>query len=362
MTSGQAPLKFLLLLALLFTLLNAFKPVCIDDALYYYHAQQVSRHPLDPYGFTVFWNDRPQPAVENLAPVLMQYWWALAIRLFGQHPFWWKLWLFPYALLLVWSLHSLLRRFADRSEMTLTWMVILSPVFLPSFNLMLDVPVAALILCAIVVFLRAAERESLALAVAAGLVGGIAAQTKYNGLVAVGVILYHAFLFKRYRQALVAAVVAGTFFLSWEVFIYLSSGRSHFLAQSETYGSVNLLAKYAYLAWPLVTIMGAVAPFFTLLGLTALGARKKTIVMAAVAIAAGFILIAFVPQRFQAVGQNTQFTIAHVVFSVFGVGCFVSLLLVIRRLTDSGGKLTNIAKSWAEHRIEWFLAGWWLLE
>jgi hypothetical protein len=356
-----AVLSRLLTLALLFTLLNAFKPLCIDDALYYYHAQQISTRPLNPYGFTVFWNDRPEPAVQNLAPVLMQYWWAIGIRLFGQHPFWWKVWLFPYALLLAFCLHSLLRRFAGRYEMILTWMVILSPVFLPSFNLMLDVPAAALILCAIVIFLRASQRDSLLLAAAAGLVAGIAAQTKYNGLVAVGVMLYHAFLFKRYRQGLVAALVAVAFFLSWESFIYLSAGRSHFLAQSQTYGSVNLIAKYVYLAWPIVTIMGAVAPFFTLLAFVALGVRRKTVVIAAIAIALGFLLIAFAPDRFQVWGHNKQIMLAHVVFSVFGIGFFASLLLVIRRLTRISGKL-NYLQDWSAYRVEWFLAGWWLLE
>lgn len=362
MTSGHASLKSLLILAFLFTLLNAFKPVCVDDALYYYHAQQISTHPLDPYGFTIFWNDRPEPAVQNLAPVLMQYWWAIGIKLFGPHPFWWKVWLFPYALLLVFSLHSLLRRFAAGYDMLLTWMVVLSPVFLPSFNLMLDVPAAALILFAIVIFLRASESKSLLLAAAAGLVAGIAAQTKYNGLVAVGVMLYHAFLFKRYRQGLVAALVAAAFFLSWETFIYLSAGRSHFLAQSQTYGSVNLLAKYAYLAWPIVTIMGAVAPFLTLVGFTALGVRKKTIVIAAVTIAVGFLLIAFAPERFQAWGHNKQLTLAHIVFSVFGVVFFATLLFVIRQLTQISASVMDSVKSWTKYRTEWFLAGWWLLE
>jgi hypothetical protein len=362
MPVATAVLFRLFALALLFTLLNAFKPLCIDDTLYHYHAEQIAQHPLDPYGFTIFWNDRPEPAVQVLAPVLRQYWWAIGIKVFGQHPFWWKIWLFPYGLLLVFSLHSLLRTFVGRYEMTLTWMVILSPVFLPSFNLMIDVPAAGLILFAIVVFLRASERESLPLAAAAGLIAGIAAQTKYNGLVAAGVMLYHAFLFKRYRLGLVAAAVAGAFFLSWEVFIYLSAGRSHFLAQSQTYGSVNLLAKYVYLAWPIVTIMGAVAPFFTLLAFVALGVRKKTIVVAAIAVALGFLLIAFAPDRFQVWDPNKQITLAHVVFSVFGIGFFASLLLVIRRLTHISGKLKNYLKDWSEYRIEWFLAGWWLLE
>jgi len=362
MTVNSIPVTRLLALALLFTLLNAFKPLCIDDTLYHYHAEQIAQHPLNPYGFTIFQNDRPEPAVQALAPVLMQYWWAIAIRIFGQHPFWWKVWNFPYALLLVFSLYSLLRRFAGRYEMALTWMVILSPVFLPSFNLMLDVPAAALILLALVIFLRASERESLPLAAVAGLVAGVAAQTKYNGLVVAGVMLYHALVFKRYRAAIVAASVAGAFFLSWEAFIYLSAGRSHFLAQSQTYGSVNLMAKYVYLAWPMVTIMGAVAPFVTLLALIAFGMRTKETVLAAAAIVLGFALIAFVPERFQSWGQSQDVTLAHVIFSIFGISFFTALLCVIARLIQIPGKLKSYLQEWSAYRVELFLAGWWLIE
>ena len=362
MTVNSIPVTRLLVLALLFTVLNACKPLCIDDALYHQHAEQIAQHPLHPYGFRIFQNDRPEPAVQALAPVLMQYWWAIGIKIFGQHPFWWKVWLFPYALILVVSLYSLLRRFAGRYEMTLTWMVILSPVFLPSFNLMLDVPAAALILLALVIFLRASERNSLPLAAVAGLIAGIASQTKYNGLVAPGVMLYHAFVFKRYRLALVAASIAGAFFLSWEVFIYLSAGRSHFLAQSQTYGSVNLLAKYVYLAWPIVTIMGAVAPFFTLLAFIALGLRKKATILASIVVALGFMLIAFAPERFQAWGQNKQITLAHVIFSLFGICFFAGMLFVIARLIQIPGKLKEYLNEWPTYRIELFLAGWWLME
>ncbi|MEA2204523.1 MAG: hypothetical protein QOE77_1299 [Blastocatellia bacterium] len=362
MIVNSIPVTRLLALAVLFTALNAFKPVCIDDAFYHYHAEQIAHHPLDPYGFRIFQNDRPEPAVQALAPVMMQYWWAIGIRIFGQHPFWWKVWLFPYALLLVFSLHSLLRRFAGRHEMTLTAMLVLSPVFLPSFNLMLDVPSAALILFALGIFLRASDRESLGLAAVAGLVAGIAAQTKYNGLVAPVVMLLYAILFKRIRLGIVAAVVAGAFFLLWEGFIFSSAGRSHFLAQSQTYGSVNLMAKYAYLSWPLVTIMGAVAPFFALLALIALGIRRTWTVVAAMVIAVGFLLIAFAPTGFQEWGGHKQFTLAHVIFSAFGICFFAGLLFVIKRLLLNAATLRSTLNNLAEYKFELFLTGWWLLE
>ena len=82
-----------------YTLINAFKPLTIDDTHYHSVAAQVAQHPLDPYGYAAFWWANPEVANEVLAPPLLPYYWAPAIRLFGERPFLWKLWLFPIAVL-----------------------------------------------------------------------------------------------------------------------------------------------------------------------------------------------------------------------------------------------------------------------
>ena len=48
--------------------------------------------------------------------------------------------------------------------MPLVWMTVLSPVFLPGFNLMLDVPAMALSLAALSLFITACQRDSLKVA------------------------------------------------------------------------------------------------------------------------------------------------------------------------------------------------------
>ncbi|MBI4574163.1 MAG: hypothetical protein HY713_12890 [candidate division NC10 bacterium] len=57
--------------ATLLTLLNRVKPLYIDAAAYYRYAAQIAEHPLDPYGFEVYWSQRPQPAMEVLVPPLL---------------------------------------------------------------------------------------------------------------------------------------------------------------------------------------------------------------------------------------------------------------------------------------------------
>jgi hypothetical protein len=298
---------------------------------------------------------------------MMPYWWAIAIRIAGPHPFLWKLWLLPYALILIFSLHALLRRFAPGFEMILTWMVIISPVFLPSFNLMLDVPVAALILCAVALFLRAADRDSLALAILGGLIGGIATQTKYNGLVVVPVFLLYAIISRRLRLGLIAAFAVSLIFLGWEGFIIWRAGQSHFLKQSQVYGSVHLLAKYVYLAWPLVTIMGAVAPWFAVLALAALRVSKRTIIIFSVLLCVGYILLAFVPGAYQnlTTDQHTnegRLTLAWLIFSAYGVALAAALGAVLWRLLRLSKGLSHLIQHRKRYQAELFLTGWLTIE
>jgi hypothetical protein len=162
-------------------------------------------------------------------------------------------------------------------------------------------------------------------------------------------------------------VIAGIFFLAWEGFIVFTAGRSHFLTQSQTYGSVNLLAKYAYLAWPLVTIMGAVAPFFMLVALIGLGVRKKALTLGAAFIVLGYLALTFFPSRLQTLGRDSQshepsLTLAHLIFSIYGIVFFVSIVLAIRKLVATSRASITFQTVWRERKTELFLAGWWLLE
>ena len=96
----------LVVLALIFTFLNALKPLVTDDSAYYYYARQITRDPLRPYAFDIFWYQAPEPANSVFAPPLLPYWWSIALALFGERPFLWKLWLFPFSFLFVWALQG----------------------------------------------------------------------------------------------------------------------------------------------------------------------------------------------------------------------------------------------------------------
>ncbi len=288
------------LLALLYTLLNVPKPLQVDDAAYFYFAQQFARDPAHPYDFKIFWYSQPDPANVILAPPVLPAWWSLAYRVAPDSPWVWKLWLLPFTLLFVGALDALFRRFCPGVSQPLLLMTVLSPTFLPSLNLMLDVPALALSLTSIVVFLWAAGQEwprhwsvegerswdavllpplqAWGLAALAGLLAGLAMQTKYTGVVAPAVMILAGLFFWRPTLAILSGAVASAVFIAWELFLIQQQGESHFWVNLPGKDPQWWDHKSAFLIL-LAPIIGGVTPAVTLLGLVALRLRWVALVI-----------------------------------------------------------------------------------
>jgi hypothetical protein len=329
-------------LAALYAGLNACKPLQIDDTAYSYYARQLGSRPLDPYGFAVYWYDEPEPANEVLAPPVFPAYCALLRRAAGERPWLWKLGLLPWAALLVFAFARLARRFCTGLELPLTALVVLSPALLPAFNLMLDVPALALALAALDQFFRAVERGSLGRSAWAGLLAGLAMQTKYTAVTAPGAMLLYALLGGRPRLWAVAVLVAAQVFLAWEWLTALLYGDSHFLAALG--GGMPLADKLGNLPF-LATYLGGLAPAGVLLALAALGLSRVWLALAAGLFAAGYALIALLDVRFVSqtalsplvfgplpAPEPVEFQLAELVFYAFALAGAVALVLVCRRL------------------------------
>jgi hypothetical protein len=331
------------LLAVVYAGLNVPKPLTIDDAAYHYFARQSADHPLDPYGFALQWYSSPNRANDILAPPVLPYYWGLALR-FDDRPWVWKLTLLPWCLLLVGSLFALLRRFARELEMPLTWFTVLSPALLPSLNLMLDVPALALSLASISLFLSACDRASFGRAALAGLLAGLAMETKYTGFLAPGTMLLATAVTRQWRLWPVAALTAGQVFATWEFLVALLYGQSHFLNQLGDNGP--LLDKVVMTA-PLVSILGSVAAPGLLLGLAALGTRRRWLAATAAILLAGYAFIILFDATFTGVLSPRLFgpcdtpfggvQLAEIVFDTFGLAGAVVLAVVLRRLFSGDG-------------------------
>lgn len=297
---------------------NALKPPHIDDGAYACYARQFATRPLDPYGFSVFWWDVPEPANEVLAPPVLPATWAAALRLVGDRPWLCKLLLAPWAFLFVLALDALLRRFAPGMETPLVVLTVFSPAFLPSLNLMLDVPTLALGLASLALFLRACDRDSYVLAALAGLVAGVAMETKYTAFLLGPMLLAAAVLRRRWRLWLPAAVAAAQVFVAWELIVALLYGESHFLYASRLNRGSRLLDKLA-LALPLGGQIGGLTPALTLLGLAALGAPSRALVVAVSAIVTGFVLLGTLGNGAELLLPDNQAVPADFIFGTFAV-------------------------------------------
>ena len=285
---NRSTLACLIGLACLVTLLNAFKPLAVDDTVNYWYARHIAQHPLDPYGFQVH---EGLDANAVLTPLGIPYYWAAAYRLFGERPFLWKLWLLPFPLIFTFSLYALCRRFARGLEIPLVVLTVLSPTILPCLNLMLDLPALALNLLALVLFIRGCDRGGWGHAVAAGLIGALAIQAKYTGFLAPAAMLLYAACFRRIRLGIVAFAPPLLLFVGVECLIAHTYGESHFVRafrDREAPPAAKLL-----LLQPLIGILGGTASAVGVLGLTALGARRRVVLTAAGVVLLGFAAAAF---------------------------------------------------------------------
>jgi hypothetical protein len=337
----------LLALACLATLLNACKPLTVDDSVYYLYARHIADHPLDPYGFRM--PSEGQSANEVLAPPVLLYWWAGTLRLLGEHPFLWKLALLPLTLLFAWSFASLCRRFAPGLELPLLALTLFSPAFLPSLNLMLDVPALALALFALHLFLTACERASPRRALLAGLVAGLAMQTKYTGFVVPPLLLLAGLWQRRPRLAVLSALVAVLLFAGWEGFVALRYGDSHFLLA--LHERQRPLTEKFRLALPLVSLLGATVPALALLGMGALGASRRALLAGLLLLAAGYLAVVIVPPAHAVLLAGSKpgrplLTVNSLVFGALGLAVWGVLATAVWRLLRRAEGADRVLALW----------------
>src|SRR5262249_15093515 len=225
--------------------------------------------------------------------------------------------------------------FARPLELPAVALLTLSPVFLPCWNLMLDVPALSLMLLALVLFMRACDRGTLTPAVLAGLVAGVAMQTKYTAAVAPALFLIYGRLVGRTRAGVLAAVLSALLFVGWEGFMASRYGASHFVLALRG-RDVPLWSKYKLLL-PLVGTLGGTASAAILYVLAALGRSRGLLFVPAAVIAAGFLAVLLVPEPYTVLipgpgPDSPRLRLHSLVFGTLGAALLVLIGAVVVRL------------------------------
>ncbi len=333
-------------LAAVLTLLNAIKPAVVDDTAYLFFARHLAQHPAEPYGFTLFWNTAPQPAMEILMPPVLPYWLAVGIALFGEHLFLLKLWLFPFAWLLCRATAWLVARFASGQKVIGLVVIVLSPAVSVLFNFMLDVPALALGTASLATLIWGCEHRRLWPIVGAGFLAGLAMQTKYSLLILPPVLIWYAILHRRWFEAFLAVAVASAVFWGWEWWLMQKYGQSHFLfhvkgSSGESGRVSDAMNMRVSLVQPLLGQFGGLMVGVSLW--VAAGTRFKLAIVTAIVCASFLAPILLLP--------HGQWPSAAFTFQLFGLFILVNYSDAIWRLCRTAG-----------FRDTAFLVGWVLLE
>lgn len=240
----------LVVAAILFLLNLPFltKPFHIDDVYFLEVAQNIRQHPLDPFNGNVALLDQdflifrgsgePPNTFDGMShPPLVPYFLASVISLSGsiqEVPLHLAFWIF--VLIASASTYVVANRFTV-FPFGATLFILGSPIFLVnSQNLMTDVPMLALFLCSLALFMNGLDEISTPRLLLAGFVAALAVLTRYFGLLIFPMFLgYALFRKKKLRETLPAFAAAALPIGAWFVQNWIYHGRLHILASSSHY-------------------------------------------------------------------------------------------------------------------------------
>ena len=350
------------------TLLNAVKPAAVDDTAYLEFARHLAANPGDPYGFEIFWYSAPEPAMGVLLPPVLPYWLALGRGVAGDHLFLLKLTLLPFSLVLCHSLAFLFGRFAPGAGPPLLAMTVLGPGVLPFFGVMLDVPALALGLSAVACFIRGCDTERVGWVAGAGVLAGLAAQTKYSMLPVPAVLLWYAVLHRQPLFGVGAGAFAVAVFAGWESFVEARAGESHFLhhLREQQASRKDWLDEKWNLFQPMVAYLGGTAVGFGLLAGRAIRLPRAFVAAVAGAGALGVAAVCVVPYSDSIVlrkpNGGVKLELATLVFGSLGTGVLLASLGAAGVLLLRPRGLLRFRRLLRWNADSWFVAGWVAIE
>jgi 4-amino-4-deoxy-L-arabinose transferase-like glycosyltransferase len=285
-------------------LLFIHKPFHIDDSAFLEVAENILKHPFDPYhgaialvdnDYHVFRTNGIEPnTFESMShPPLVSYVMAVVIKLFGrvsEIPLHAVFMIFPIAAAI--AAFSLAERFT-KVPRTAALFLVASPIFIVNAqNLMTDVPMLAFTLGSIAFFVHGVDKQRISFLIAAGVLAGLAALTRYVGPLTIPIFFAYALLNEKgSKPALISTLCAFAVFAIWLVQNFAVYGTAHLTASYSFY-------KFFYAQHQKTNLVKSVCDFSALGGLSLLCAifiaslrKKNSTISIFSALAASLILL-----------------------------------------------------------------------
>lgn len=346
-----------LLVAVVMNAANLFEPVAVDDVCHQYYAAQVARDPLHPFEFEASWHQRPVPAWTIMVAPVHSYYWAPCIAWFGESVVAWHAWMLPLQWLFCWSLLVLLHRWLRRGAVPAMVTIALGPAVLPGLNLMLDVPMLAIGLAGLVALQRGFDRSSAAAAVLAGVLWGLAFQTKYSAMAFFGPWLILWVLRGRWREWCCACVAAAATALGIEALLAWSHGGGSYFLQQLSYTQQRVPG---HLLKGMIQHVGVLAIPGALLALHGLTGRLRWPLVAALGYALGLAVVGLYPDgaRHTLVDLAPD-SVAYVLMSALTWAIFGTVYASFLR---GGSRAFRLGRMHGSQAMRVFLVGWAIAE
>jgi len=203
------------------------KPVHIDDTFVLHVAKQILETPTDPFHGDIDWFGHFRPVWKATTnPPLVSYWLAPALALGGDGDLWLHLWVWPFYFLAAWGAWSLCRR-RLRFPVLGTLLVVTSPAFLVSGNLMRDIPAASLVLAGFAVLMTGVDEGRRGKGLLGGFLLGLAVLAKYSLAVVLLPAAWYVWRRRGLRPTLELAVAGGIPLAFWCVHTWVVYGEPH---------------------------------------------------------------------------------------------------------------------------------------
>ncbi|MBI2627793.1 glycosyltransferase family 39 protein, partial [Candidatus Nomurabacteria bacterium] len=235
----------IVLFVLFLTLPFANKAVHIDDIVFLYISNQITKEPLKPYSFNLEWSTLSGLATHITDPPLISYYAALITVLFGESKLVLHTSYIIFPLLAGVSMYYISKKFTQKPLFPTLFLITSATFVVMSHNFMLDIPFLALFLASLCFYIYGVDSKNNYLIILGAIFCGLAFLTKYSGLILLPILDIYSFLKKNPKSLLYLSIPA-TIILAWnlytfklygvphslQIFYYMLGSQSYFLPKS----------------------------------------------------------------------------------------------------------------------------------